>query len=81
MPTSGRSAALGFVIMALLIAVTEAALDGQNTSCCRYNYQKIQGAMADKAAAAAASADVEKQPMLHMSNGISSPDKPTTQFR
>ena len=37
--------------------------------------------MAEKAAAGSAPADVEKQPMLHMSNGVSSPDKPTTQFR
>ena len=64
-----------------LIAVAQAALTGQKVSCCRYNYQKIQGAMAEKAAAAATSADIEKQPMLHMSNGVSSPDKPTTQFR
>lgn len=44
--------------------------------CCRYNYTKIQTAMAEKAAVAAASADVERQPILQMSaNGMSSPDK------
>jgi hypothetical protein len=66
----------------LVVAITEAGLESQNTYCCRYNYQKIQGAMAEKAAAASAPADIEKQPMLHMSNGISSPDnKATTQLR
>lgn len=42
----------------------------------RYNYTKIQAAMAEKAQQAAASADVERQPILQMaSNGVSSPTK------
>lgn len=41
-----------------------------------YNYTKIQAAMAEKAQQAAASADVERQPILQMtSNGVSSPTK------
>jgi hypothetical protein len=54
----------------------------QQLLCRRYNYQKIQTAMAEKAAAAAASADIERQPMLQMSaNGLSSPDKAKGQSR